>query len=82
MRHKGLQSYAIKHYEVVLKLAAADRLAAQTARMDLDTGNDVDNDDKEPDDYGKLAAYNLTSLYVTTGSPELARVIAKRWLAV
>lgn len=46
----------------------------------------VDEDDEaeqdEPNDFAKLAAYNLSSLYMYSGSPELAREVASRWLIV
>lgn len=82
----GLQSYAIKHYEACLKLVAADRQVWRASRMSLDTAahDDEDNDDEihEPDDYGRVAAYNLVNLYTFSGSPDLARGIAHQWLAV
>ncbi|KAK4700486.1 general transcription factor 3C polypeptide 3 (transcription factor C subunit 4), partial [Phenoliferia sp. Uapishka_3] len=82
-QHLGLQSYAVKHYEKVLKLATADRLAARASRMELDRDNDdSDDEDEGPDDFARVAAYNLSILYVTTGSDDLARSVAKRWLAV
>lgn len=33
-------------------------------------------------DYHKVAAYNLVTLYAMAGLPEMARGVAERWLAV
>lgn len=48
--------------------------------MNLDEDEDEDVD--EPDDFARVAAYNLLSLYVLSGNSELARKIARQWLAV
>lgn len=66
----------------MLKLATAERLAAKAGQMDVDAEDDMDDSDDSPDDYAKVAAYNLVILYTTTGSEELARGVARRWLAV
>lgn len=77
-QHLGLQSLAIQHYEAVLTLASTDRLTATVARLDLEQ----DDNDEEIDDFAKAAAYNLSSLYMFSGSPKLARALARRWLSI
>lgn len=79
--HIGLQSLAIQHYETVLELASADRLAASLARMELDAKGHAD-DIGEINDFAKLAAYNLSALYMYSGSPRLAKGVARRWLSI
>ncbi|SGZ05942.1 BQ5605_C031g10903 [Microbotryum silenes-dioicae] len=71
----GLQSYAVRHYEACLAIAAEDR----KARMQLD-GDDEEDEDGE-DDFARVAAYNLSNLYMLSGSPDLAKVIAHKWLS-
>ena len=79
-----MQSYAVKHYEACLKLVAADRREWRATRVPL--GNEPVGTEAEwidePDDYGRVAAYNLANLYTFSGSPDLARVVAHKWLAV
>jgi general transcription factor 3C polypeptide 3 (transcription factor C subunit 4) len=81
--HPGLQSYAIKHYEACLKLAVVDRRAWELSRLQpMDVDGDEEDEIDEPDDFARLAAYNLSSLYMLSGSADLARIVARRWLAV
>ncbi|GAA6000915.1 hypothetical protein JCM10207_004717 [Rhodosporidiobolus poonsookiae] len=73
--HLGIQSHAVKHYESVLRtppIASPDSMA-------LD--GDAALDRYASTDYRKTAAYNLATLYTMTGSPELARGVAEKWLA-
>ncbi|KAI5479718.1 transcription factor TFIIIC complex subunit Sfc4 [Pseudohyphozyma bogoriensis] len=78
--HLGLQSYAVKHYEAVLKLAAVDQLS-RPERMELDEDED-EEEEQDPKDFSKVAAYNLVSIYSFVGNEEIARAIAERWLSV
>lgn len=47
--------------------------------MDVD---EEEEDEVEVKDYSKFAAYNLSALYMYSGSPRLARAIARKWLSV
>lgn len=47
--------------------------------MNLD---DAEDDAVDPDDFAKVAAYNLSMLYISSGSEDLGRAVARRWLAV
>lgn len=54
-------------------------------RMVVDGGDQLQQDDDEvdePDDFARVAAYNLSNLYMLSGSADLARGIARKWLAV
>jgi hypothetical protein len=48
--------------------------------MALDDDDAEDEDD--PADLSKVAAYNLCNLYVLVGNAELAKEVAEEWLAV
>lgn len=72
----GVQAYAVKHYEACLALATIER----QAKMAVDDGGEGQDVDFGPHDFAPLAAYNLSNLYVVSGSPELARVVARKWL--
>lgn len=80
----GLQSYAIKHYEACLSIAAVERQTYALSRMAVDDAGGVEADDDldEPDDYARLAAYNLSNLYMLSGSADLARAVARKWLTI
>ncbi|ORY54996.1 hypothetical protein BCR35DRAFT_284512 [Leucosporidium creatinivorum] len=83
--HLGLQSYAVKHYEACLSLAAVERQTHALSRMAVDDDAGAANADDEldePDDYARLAAYNLSNLYMLSGSADLARAVARKWLAI
>lgn len=76
----GQHSFAVKHYEEVLKLATV----AQEARMVIEEDGEDDDSDKpdDPHDFSKVAAYNLSQLYVYSGLPDLGRQVARKWLSV
>lgn len=87
-----MQSYAVKHYEACLSLAAIERQTWHLSRMQVDSSpaaeqaeeeEEGDDDDvDEPSDFARVAAYNLSNLYMLSGNAELARAVARRWLAV
>lgn len=83
MVKSGLQSFAIKHYNACLDLSTTDRLSLRSSLMHLDEEEDDEEEEggeEGPEDYGRVAAYNLVNLYMLSGQAELARVIAIRWL--
>ncbi|KAM0750023.1 TPR-like protein [Meredithblackwellia eburnea MCA 4105] len=81
----GLQSYAIKHYEATLRLAGEERLAAQAERMNIDDNEEESDAESssghQTGQFARLAAYNLSMLYVQTGSEDVGRSTAARWLS-
>ncbi|KAM0788020.1 hypothetical protein ACM66B_006219 [Microbotryomycetes sp. NB124-2] len=86
--HLGLHSAAVEHYHNCLDLATRDRQLARLARMQVDDDRvhqqqDVDDkDDDEPNDFARVAAYNLSNLYMLSGQDDLARMVAADWLAI
>ncbi|GAA5850743.1 hypothetical protein JCM8547_009077 [Rhodosporidiobolus lusitaniae] len=85
--HLGLHGHAVKHYESVLSMPPPAPSAAAMAVDDLDPSLASSAPEHKEDkfatlDYRKVAAYNLVTLYAMTGSAELAKAVAERWLAV
>ncbi|BGP45304.1 transcription factor TFIIIC subunit tfc4 [Rhodotorula kratochvilovae] len=82
--HLGLQTHAVEHYERVLRRASAPA-PGEADRMPVD-GEPAPTPAPAAEVGGtgvaKAAAYNLALLYAMTGTPELARGVAERWLAV
>ncbi|BGP22119.1 transcription factor TFIIIC subunit tfc4 [Rhodotorula toruloides] len=74
--HLGMHAHAVKHYQKLLESATAH--AEQ--RMAIDGEDGVTKSKK--DDLVKVAAYNLVTLYAMANAPELARIVAQKWLAV
>lgn len=80
-----MNHHAAKHYHQCLTYAVADRLAATSLSepMAVDgSANEAEAEEREFDDYAKAAAYNLTTMYMFLGQPDLAKEVADRWLAV
>lgn len=40
------------------------------------------DEEEDPHDFSKMAAYNLSGLYVFSGLTDLARQISRKWLSV
>ncbi|BGP05258.1 transcription factor TFIIIC subunit tfc4 [Rhodotorula toruloides] len=76
--HLGMHAHAVKHYQKLLESAAAQ--AEQG--MAIDGGNDANTGKSQKEDLVKVAAYNLVTLYAMANAPELARIVAQKWLAV
>jgi general transcription factor 3C polypeptide 3 (transcription factor C subunit 4) len=83
-----MHSHAVKHYSAVLSFPSPATVTADLDSMSLDPSADVDElptpptDHYATNDYHKVAAYNLVTLYAMKGEAELARGVAERWLAV
>lgn len=73
-----MHAHAVKHYQKLLESAAAQ--AEQG--MAIDGGNDANTGKSQKEDLVKVAAYNLVTLYAMANAPELARIVAQKWLAV
>lgn len=65
-------------------MAAVERQTHALSRMAVDDAatTEADDDLDEPDDYARLAAYNLSNLYMLSGSADLAGAVARKWLAI
>ncbi|GAA5974117.1 hypothetical protein JCM11641_003446 [Rhodosporidiobolus odoratus] len=81
--HLGIQSHAVRHYESVLSSPAPSNPNPDAMAVDGDPVPVPPVEDRYADvGYRKTAAYNLVTIYATTGATELAREVAGRCLAV
>ncbi|KAK4052048.1 transcription factor TFIIIC subunit tfc4 [Microbotryomycetes sp. JL201] len=86
--HLGLQSYAVNHYHNCLRMVEQERQAEHLSRMHVEEGGvepaHVDNshDNDESSDFARVAAYNLSSLYMLAGQDDLARMVSHKWLSM
>ena len=77
----ALYATAAHHYERVLELAEA---AQPPVDLDAMESDDDDEDETAPhaNDFSKVAAYNLSQIYLLSDSRERAVALSRKWLFV
>lgn len=71
-----MHAHAVKHYQKLLEAASAQ------AETEMAVDGDEGAAKSKKDNLVKVAAYNLVTLYAMANAPELARIVAQKWLAV
>lgn len=74
-----LYSFAVKHYERVLEMAEAARPPVDPNAMDEDDDDEIELDEN---DFSRVAAYNLSQIYLIMENREEAIALSRKWLSV
>ncbi|CAG8535125.1 815_t:CDS:10 [Ambispora gerdemannii] len=82
--HLGLFHLAVQCYERVLKLPSLRKQLMQEENQcepEIEVGNN-NNDDDDSTDLKREAAYNLSLIYVQSGSPGLAQLVLSKYCTI
>ncbi|RUS24420.1 hypothetical protein BC938DRAFT_473604, partial [Jimgerdemannia flammicorona] len=75
----GLTHLAVPHYERVLELPSAREVRRQQGAL-IEVGGE--EDDVDDTDLKHEAAYNLSTIYVTSGSMGLAQMLLRKYCVI
>ncbi|KAF7728472.1 transcription factor TFIIIC subunit tfc4 [Apophysomyces ossiformis] len=85
-RHAGLTHLAVRHYERVLLMSSSAKRGTvpEGSVEDVYTwpDDDIDEEDDDETDLKREAAYNLHLIYMTSGSPNLAQILLRKYCTV